>query len=248
MAAYEGLARVYDALMDDVDYDAWAAYYLSLIARKGCAPKRLCDCGCGTGALSVRFAERGLGVIGVDLSESMLETAQESARRRGVHVMFVRQDMRNLALPRPVDALICGCDGVNYLLDEDSLKAFFRAAHESIRPGGALAFDISTRYKLSNVLGNNFFGEVRDEVAYLWNSRYDEAADLATMDVTFFRREYDGRYRRFDELHTQRAHDPEALCEHLSRAGFEEIEIFGDQVLDAPSEDALRIHFAAIRA
>ena len=113
MAAYEAFADLYDALMDDVDYDAWADYYLRLIRAAGVEPNALCDCACGTGSMSVRFARQGLRVTGVDLSGEMLARAQEKARRFGVQAMFVRQDMCALSLPRPVDALVCACDGVN---------------------------------------------------------------------------------------------------------------------------------------
>ena len=107
LTAYESFADIYDTLMDDVDYDAWAAYYLALLERMGVAPRTLCDCACGTGSMSVRFAARGIRVTGVDCSAAMLAHAQEKARRFGVQTMFVKQDMCALNLPRPVDALVC---------------------------------------------------------------------------------------------------------------------------------------------
>lgn len=248
MPAYDdAFAAVYDALMDDVDYDAWAEYYLRLIARAGVVPKKLCDCACGTGALSVRFAERGIRVTGADISPAMLEQAQRRARQRGVQVMFVRQDMRALKLPRPVDALVCGCDGVNYLADDESLNAFFAAARGAIRPGGALAFDISSEWKLERVLGDNFFGEERDDVAYLWSNRFDPVARTATMDLTFFLREEDDRYRRFTEVHVQKAHEPEHLSELLRQNGFSSVESFGDRTFLPPTPEEPRIHFLAVR-
>ena len=100
MAAYEAFAELYDALMDDVDYDSWAEYYLRLIQGAGVKPATLCDCACGTGSMSVRFAARGIRVTGVDRSEEMLAKAQEKARRFGVQAMFACQDMCALALPR----------------------------------------------------------------------------------------------------------------------------------------------------
>ena len=247
MPAYEAFAGLYDVLMDDVDYDAWANYYLELIRRLGVEPRTLCDCACGTGSMSVRFAGRGLRVTGVDLSGDMLELARRKALEHGVQVMFVRQDMCALALPRPVDALVCGCDGVNYLLDDDRLRAFFTRARESLKPGGALAFDISSPSKLRDTLGNNFFGEDREDVAYLWSNRFDEAARTVTMDLTFFTRERDGRYRRFDELHVQKAHTPEHLLALLGECGFRQAQAFGDRRFDAPAPDEARIHIAAIR-
>ena len=247
MSAYQAFADVYDALMDDVDYDGWANYYVRLLAAAGVAPRTLCDCACGTGSLTVRFAERGVRVTGVDLSGEMLARAQEKARRRGVQAMFVRQDMCALELPRPVDALVCGCDGVNYLLDDGRLNAFFAQARASLKPGGALAFDVSSPYKLEKTLGNGFFGEEREDVAYLWSNRFDPTSRTISMDLTFFVRREDGLYRRFDELHVQKAHEPEKLAELLRTNGFSEIRIFGDRTFDAPAPDAQRIFLLAVR-
>lgn len=247
MAAYEAFADVYDALMDDVDYDAWAEYYLALIRRQGVEPRALCDCACGTGSLSVRFAERGIRVTGADLSGEMLARAQQKARRCGVAAMFVEQDMTRLTLPRPVDALVCGCDGVNYLTDDEQAAAFFRRAHDALRSGGALAFDVSSPHKLEKVLGNGFFGEERDDVAYLWSNRFDEDRRTVTMDLTFFVRQSDGLYRRFTEIHTQRAHEPKRLCALLEDAGFADIHIFGDRTFEPPKPEEMRVHIAATR-
>ena len=77
MDAYRGFAAVYDLLMDDFDYPAWAAYYLALLRRAGVEPRTLCDCACGTGSLSVEFARSVPRVTGVDLSPDMLEAAAQ---------------------------------------------------------------------------------------------------------------------------------------------------------------------------
>lgn len=247
MSAYGAFAEIYDLLMDDFDYPAWAAYYLELIRRAGVVPKTMCDCACGTGSLTIPFAARGIRMTGVDLSGDMLEIAAAKARKNGVQAMFVRQDMCALRLPRPVDALVCGCDGVNYLLTDERVKAFFDQAHAAIKPGGVLAFDISSEYKLEKVLGNGFFGEERDEVAYLWSNRFDEESRTVRMDLTFFRQEEDELYRRFTENHVQRAHKPETLKALLEQSGFANVQIYGDRTFEAPKADELRIHFTAVR-
>ena len=247
MSAYGAFAALYDRLMDDVDYDGWADWYLQLLNAAGVAPKKLCDCACGTGSMSVRFARRGIQVTGADLSGEMLARAQEKARGFGVQVMFVEQDMCALTLPRPVDALVCACDGVNYLRTDERVARFFERAHAALRPGGALAFDISTEKKLRETLGDGLFGEDRDDVTYLWANRYDNKKRTATMDLTFFVRERDGRYRRFDETHVQKAHDPRRLEALLLQCGFTQVRIFGDRTFDAPDADAQRIHMTAVR-
>ena len=243
---YDDFAGVYDTLMDDYDYDAWSAYYLALIRESlGELPARVAECACGTGSLSVRFAKAGVSLVGVDLSASMLRRAEEKARQWGVNAAFVRQDMKKLELPRRVGAVLATCDGVNYLTTPADVQAFFAAAYRQLLPGGVLCFDCSSRHKLETVMGDAFFGEERDGLAILWQNALNQESHVITMDVTFFVREEDGRYRRFREQHRQRAHDEKEIIAWLEAAGFEDIHAYGEMRHDAPKENDIRIHYTA---
>ena len=243
---YEDFASVYDALMDDYDYDAWAKHYLDLMRDgEGNLPARAAECACGTGSLTVRLAQSGVSVVGVDLSRSMLRRAEEKARQWGVQAAFVCQDMKRLQLPRRVGAILATCDGVNYLTRPEDVQAFFAAAYAQLLPGGKLCFDCSSRHKLKDTMGNAFFGEERDGVATLWQNRYNSDTDVITMDVTFFVREEDGRYRRFREEHRQRAHSEQEILTWLNQAGFEQARAYGQMRMDAPRGDDMRIHYVA---
>ena len=248
MRSYDALAEVYDLFADDFDHPRWADYYRALLARAGVTARSIVDAGCGTGLMTVELARDGARVIGVDASEEMLRAAAERLRREGVRATLVRQDMCRLEVPRRVDAVVCACDGVNCLLTQARVRAFFRAAHAAIRPGGALAFDISSRYKLETLMGDAFFGEERDEAAYLWENHFDAQRRLLRMDITFFVREADGRYRRFCETQVQRAHTAEEIAAWLAAEGFEGVEAFGDRTFEAPGKEEKRIHFLARRA
>lgn len=247
MESYGKFASIYDRLMDDFDYPHWAEYYMELISSAGCSPKKLCDCACGTGSMSVEFAKRGLGVTGVDISGDMLEIAAVKARRAAQKIMFTVQNMTELKLPRPVDALVCACDGVNYLTDNQSVEKFFSAAYAALKPGGCLAFDISSRHKLENVIGSGFFGEEWDEIAYIWSNALDAEQHIVDMDLTFFVQQEGGLYRRFTEKHRQRAHSADEIEKALRKCGFESIKIYGDRTFEAPKPGELRLHFAATR-
>jgi predicted TPR repeat methyltransferase len=155
--------------------------------------------------------------------------------------------MKKLLLTKRVDAVLATCDGVNYLTDEKDVKAFFEAAFAALKPGGMLCFDCSSRHKLETVMGDAFFGEERDGIAVLWQNKLNCSTHVLEMDVTFFVREEDGRYRRFREQHHQRAHHQEEIIQWLSECGFEHIAAFGDMRMDAPREDDLRIHYAATK-
>ena len=238
---YESLAQVYDLLMDDFDYDAWARHYLTLLG-----PARdACELACGTGSLTVRFARSGLRMTGIHRSRAMLRQAGEKCRQWGVSVPLICQDMRGFALTRRTGAVLCTCDGVNYLLEEEDLSSFLRSCRRALREGGTLLFDVSTPYKLETVTGERFFGEERDGIATLWQNRLDRARSRITMDLTVFVREQDGRYRRFRETHRQRWWQREELEAALRAAGFTQIGFFGDYTLEAPKEESLRWHVRA---
>ncbi|HPR77552.1 MAG TPA: methyltransferase domain-containing protein [Candidatus Limiplasma sp.] len=164
---YTAFASVYDRLMADVDYPAWASFYQGLLSLYGVRTGKVCECACGTGGLTIPLSAMGYQMTGVDLSEEMLFEASQKARRAGAMIPFIKQDMRALRLHRRMDAVLCTCDGVNYLPSPDDVLTFFYAAGNALRPGGALVFDLSTPYKLKSVLGNNFIGDETADIAYL---------------------------------------------------------------------------------
>ncbi|MBQ1257310.1 MAG: class I SAM-dependent methyltransferase, partial [Clostridia bacterium] len=208
---YELLAEIYDRFADDFDYDAWAKWYWRLISSVKPEIRSIADVGCGTGPLAVRFAKRGIKVTGIDLSEDMLRVASDKARKWGVQVRLACQDMRNLSLPSRADALISACDGVNYLLTDEDVSLFFEAAFRALRPGGAFAFDVSNHEKLLGFGKTYLFAEEREEGAYIWTNEFDEETRICTMNTVFFIKEEDGRYKRFEEMHEQKAHSAVTL-------------------------------------
>ena len=176
----------------------------------------------------------------------MLRIAAENARAERVNVPFVCQDMRRLALHRPADAVLAVCDGVNYLTLKGA-ESFFANAYAALREGGMLLFDISSRYKLSTILGNNTFAEDESAAAYIWKNAYDEQTKQIQMELTLFEKQADGRYVRFNESQIQRAHSQREMEGALKRTGFERIEAFDAFTFDAPNEKSERIQFRAIK-
>ncbi|MBR4080698.1 MAG: class I SAM-dependent methyltransferase [Clostridia bacterium] len=244
---YTGFAEVYDELMGDVKYAEWADFYASMMNMYGIRGGKVCECACGTGGLTIPLARRGFQMTGVDLSQEMLWQAAQKARESGVALPFVRQDMRKLHLHRPMDAVLATCDGVNYLLTDEDVLEFFRAAYAALRPGGGLFFDVSTPWKLRNQLGNQIICDDTEHITYLWQNRFSDKTETVEMHLCIFVRQEDGNYKRIDEEQKQRAHSMQRLTELLREAGFDSVQVFANGRLEQPRENELRWHFAAVR-
>ena len=240
MAAYREFAALYDRLMDDVDYDAWAEHYRSLLQLK--PGEKVAEMGCGTGEMSIRIAKAGCSLLATDLSPEMVCVAQDKARAHGAQVAFAVQNMAKFAVPRRVHAIFCACDGVNYLTDLKQVKSCFAHVFASLRPGGRFAFDISAPAKLYSMAGQ-MYGEDREDMTYLWMNELKEEKRLLEMSLTFFVQQESGLYKRFFERHIQRAHRPQELTALLEEVGFTDVQALSGMTMQPCTDADERIHF-----
>jgi len=244
---YTAFASVYDRLMRDVDYQSWAERYASLLRSAGVSAGHVCECACGTGSLTLPLARMGYRMTGIDLSSEMLSAAAAKAKDAGLDIPFVRQDMTRLTLHRRQDAVLATCDGVNYLTSVKQLRAFFTAAHKSLKPGGVLIFDVSTPEKLSVTLGMNTLGSRDEDISYIWQNYYDKRTRIVDLKLSFFVRNENGTYDRFEESQRQRAHSREELESLLSECGFSAVRFYGGLKRRAPLPGDDRWHIMAVK-
>ncbi|MGN0792667.1 MAG: class I SAM-dependent DNA methyltransferase [Christensenellales bacterium] len=235
---YGKFAGLYDPLMKDVDYDRWAEYIASFLPE---GSLRIADCACGTGEITIRLAKMGYTLTGIDISEDMLRIAAEKARKSALKLPFICQNMAELQLHRPQDAIVCACDGVNYLDSLEQVGRFFSAAYAVLKPNGLLLFDISSRHKLENVLDCNTFAEDDGERAYIWKNCYDPESRLISMELSFYEKQGE-LYRRFEENHIQRAHEEKELLSAMEKAGFDAA-AYGFLTRRQAAENCQRIQF-----
>lgn len=233
--SYSVIANSYDNLThNDCDYNSWSQY-LFAVAQKH-KVKSVVDLACGTGKMTVLLAKRGLQVVGVDSSAEMLDQACQKCR-----AVFVKQDMQKLKLASPMDMAICVNDGTNYVAPA-SLKAFFQAVKANLKVGAPFVFDLSSPYKLQNVVGNNVFFVDDKDKTLLWTNTLGD--NSVTMNLTLFTK-CGQTYTRSDESHTQYVHTQSFVEDCLREAGFTLVETTADYGKNL-QPDSLRITFYAI--
>lgn len=242
---YGGFAHMYDALTGDVDYSKWADYYYKIFRRYGIEPNLGLDLGCGTGSITLEMHKRGCDMIGVDLSAEMLSVARERAAEENRDILFLNQDMTEFELYGTVSFAVSSLDCMNYITNKNSLKRVFKLVNNYLDPKGLFIFDMNTEYKLSTVLGNNTYVYEENGIFYTWQNYYDKKSRTCDFYLTFFEEDKNGLYRRFDEVHTERAYGIDEVVEMLEKSGMKVEGVFDDKTFNKPTENSTRVFFVA---
>ena len=239
--AYSALAPHYDKLINSCDYEQWSQYVFNQISKyaKG---KVGCDLACGSGYFTRFLKGKGYDVYGVDNSSKMLARANEISFKEKVIVDYQLQDIKKFKSFKKLDFVTVINDGMNYL-NKTELKSALKSIYSALKSGGVLLFDVSSEYKLKNVLANNLYGEDLDDVTYLWFNTLNE--DSVKMELTFFVKKGDV-YTREDESHVQYIHTKDDVVGLLNEIGFEVAEVVG-HLGETLKSDSQRINFIAIK-
>lgn len=242
MDSYTGFAKVYDLFMEDVPYKEWSRWIAEMLRVHGIEDGLVLDLACGTGVMTELLAEAGYDMTGIDFSEEMLEAAVERREQSGHETLYLCQDMREFELYGTVRAIISICDSMNYILEEEELLGILTlAAQNYLDYGGLFIFDLNTEYKYRELLGEQTIAENRDEGSFIWENFYDEEEKINEYDLTLFIREDSGYYKKYEEVHYQRAYAFDTVRALVEQSGLELLEICDAYTREPAREDSERI-------
>ncbi len=236
---YGKFSSLYDDLMKDVNYIKTAEYYQAIFDKFGQTPELMLDLGCGSGNLTKIMQEKGYDMIGIDASEEMLSVAKEKDSKS----LYLQMDATDFELYGTVDAIVSYLDLVNYLTEDSDLDSLMRLVNNYLNYDGLFVFDISTEYKLKNILGNNTFTYDDGKIFYVWENCLEDS--FCNMLLTFFVKEGEC-YNRIEEEQCQRIYTPEEIILSAQKAGLVLLGIFGED-FNPPKENDERIYFVMQR-
>lgn len=245
---YSILGKYYDDLSYDCDYYKWSQYLYNLIKKhfKNDITKiKGVDGACGTARITIYLKKAGLNIYGFDLSKDMLNSAIKNLANEGIDLQLVNANLINFKALKKLDFITISNDGVNYI-ENGKLTQCFKNIYNNLKKGGLLLFDISSEYKLKEILGNNTFTDYTDDITYIWKNSLDKDNSKINMDLTFFERK-GSKYLRFNENHIQYIYKTAYLKEILENTGFSDIQIYDFFEYEKPKQDSHRIQFTAVK-
>lgn len=245
MNSYVRFAEVYDTLMTDIPYDKYVEWIQSV------APatqyKQLLDIGCGTGTMAALLHEAGYDVVGVDLSEEMLAVAHERLQAQNISIPLIAMSMSELEGFENLDVAIIPIDSINYVTEQEDVVETFARIYASLREGGQLLFDVHSLNYVNAYLEGAPFTYDDGEITYIWHTEEGDYEHSVYHQMTFFVRNEDGTFDRFDEEHFQRTFSIESYIAMLQQAGFQQIEITADFTPQLPNEESNRLFIRAVK-
>ena len=253
--SYTDFAEVYDEFMDNTPYEAWCERLIGIIEEYGISKpvseaelvalsqeeaalvsekNLILDLGCGTGTLTEMMADAGYDMMGIDMSYDMLQIAMDKQADSEHNILYLCQDMRELELYCTVGTVICVCDSINYVLEDEEVIETFKRVNNYLFPKGLFIFDFNTDYKYAEVIGDTTIAENREDCSFIWDNFYDEESHINEYDLTIFVKEEEEEevFRRFQETHYQRGYTLQEMLHFVRAAGLEFV-----AAIDADTDD-----------
>ncbi len=186
---------------------------------------RILDVGCGTGRHSIELTKRGYNLLGIDLSENMLEKAKLNAKNADLTIEFQKQDARNLPFIKEFDCAIMLCEGGFPLMETDELNfAILKSISNSLKDNSKFIFTTL----------NGLFPLFHSVTEFLNENSVDGNATYrsTTFDLMTFR-DYNITTIKDDNGNeiklecNERYYVPSEITWLLKSLGFKKIDIFG---------------------
>ena len=255
---YSKFALVYDSLMDNIPYDDWTEYLISILKKNDINDGLVAELGCGTGNITERLSAAGYDMIGIDNSPEMLDIAQEKKAEANSQSLYLFQDMREFELYGTVKAVISLCDSINYITEPDDLLTVFKLVNNYLDPHGLFIFDFNTLHYYRDVVADSTIAEDREDLSFIWDNYFDEESRINELALSLFIREGcisdsdgnasnsgdasdknvedDNLFRKYSELHLQRAYTLAEIKELIEKSGMEFVADF-EAFTDEPSTE-----------
>lgn len=270
--AYNEFAYFYDELNDDADYDTLFQVIYQQLQKYGVKDGILADFGCGTGDLTLMFAQAGYDVIGVDASEEMLsvfrektaELSQEWQTAEGKDlsddllmvsrdtpakaglsgILLLHQDLLQLDLYGTIRAAVSTFDTLNHIGPLENFEKVIEKIAFFMEKGGVFIFDMNTPYKHQKVLANETFTLESADAICVWENHLQQKQQRTEISI---RIEYQDTKESFEEVFFEYWYSLDQIKEICERYGLKVEQVQDGETFESIKEESQRWLITAVK-
>lgn len=245
MGFYEQISKYYDCI-----FPAGREQLDFILQTAGPAPRRILDVACGSGGYTVKLAQAGYDVTGMDLDAAMIRMAADKVKEQGVSAAVIECNMLDIeqCFDRPFDCIFCIGNSIVHLGSQEDIGNSLRQMYSRLERGGALVLQI---INYDRILKHNIshLPTLRDDTVGLEFVRrydYEKAQGIVNFRTVLTVGTGDSRevYENSIELLPVLSGDLRRLLEN---AGFNDMEFFGDFRGTAYDEEAFLLVARAVK-
>lgn len=212
---YNDLAKIYDALVSDENATKQWVDFINAHSNA----HNVLELACGSGEITLALAKEGKKLDACDLSAQMIEQAK--AKDTNNLVNYFVMDLTKWDITKKYDTILCLCDSLNYVIDEEKVQAFFKDAYNTLEANGTLIFDIHSEDRLFE-FAEEFLEEGQlNGIDYIWS--IETIDDCLYQNFQFFQ---ENQVRTLEQ-HIQRVYPIMDVKAWLEAVGFE-VSIYSD--------------------
>ena len=235
-------ADSYDRIYREKDYDRECDMLAICFSRFGDQKTNsILDLGCGTGNHSLRLANRGYKVTGVDRSAEMLEHANRKAKERNLAVTFKQGDVRTVGLDDRFDAALMMFAVLGYQTTNRDLLDTLANVRRHLNPGGLFLFDVWYGPAVMSVRPSDKIRVIKQEnreILRVASTTLDSRTHCCDVRFDLWFLEDNKMVDRTSEVHRMRFFFPMEIELLLDATGFDLVHIGDFEELDkAPDEE-----------
>ena len=199
------------------------AQYVKDIAGLGEGDKIL-DAGCGLGRISVELAALGLDVTGVDIIQSELDAARESAEAEGVPLTLINHDLRSFQAREQFDCAINLYTSFGYCATIEEDMKILKNIADSVKTGGTFIMECTSR---ETAIMYFTAGEEFERAGYKVVTHFEVVGAWEGLRSQWTLYPLDSK-QAIDHTFIQRLYPATFLRDKLIDFGYSKVNIYGD--------------------
>jgi cyclopropane fatty-acyl-phospholipid synthase-like methyltransferase len=182
---------------------------------------KVLDVPCGEGRHSIELAIRGYQVTGIDITESLLNEAENKAKAQRIEIEWENRDMRDLPWHREFDGAFCFWGSFGYF-DEQGNLDFLKAIYQVLKPGSMFLLDTHTTETLLPRLFHERAWRRVEDTLILEERQYDHVSSRTKTEFILVQNSKVTKTESSIRLYTYRE-----LCSLLELVGFKDFKGYG---------------------